>query len=165
MFVLTMLALGFYGYLGGFDAPNVSVVNSEPITIVGKYYAGPVEDKQFGQLFQEIGQAMEDKQITGTLANIYYNNPEDQNDSIKAFIGVAVKAPPTPLPVGYELRQLPGGKQVVQVTSKAHYLLAPNKLYPTLFDYLKAQKLQVKEQFLEQFPQNEAAVVEAELIK
>jgi len=164
MAVLTALALGFYGYLGGFDSPDISINTSEPVTMVGKYYAGRVEDKQFDQLFQEIGKDLEAKKLTGTLANIYYNNPEDQNDSIKAFIGVAVKTSPTPLPDGYELRQLPGGKRVVRVTSRAHYLLAPNKLYPALFDYLKDEKLKVKEQYLEMFPQKEAAAVEAELI-
>jgi len=164
MAVLTALAMGFYGYLGGFDSPEINIATSEPVNIVGKYYAGLVEDQQFSQLFQKIGKDLEAKKLSGTLANIYYNNPEDQNDSIKAFIGIAVKTSPTRLPDGYELRQLPGGKRVIRVTSRAHYLLAPNKLYPALFDYLKAEKLKVKEQYLEMFPPKEAALVEAEII-
>ena len=164
MAVLTALAMGFYGYLGGFDSPDIAVTTSAPVTIVGKYYAGQVEDKQFDLLFQEIGKTIADKKLVGTLANIYYNNPEDQNDSIKAFIGVAVKTAPIPLPEGYELRQYPGGKRVVRVTSQAHFLLAPNKLYPALFEYLKSQNLKVKKQYLEMFPQNKEALVEVELI-
>jgi len=162
--VLSALAIGFYGYMGGFDSPDVAIATSEPVTIVGKYYAGPVENKQFGQLFQETGKALEEKKLAGTLANIYYNNPEDQNDSIKAFVGVAVKTAPMPLPSGYELRHWPGGQRVVRITSKAHFLLAPNKLYPALFDYLKNRKLKVRKQYLEMFPENGPAVIEAELI-
>jgi len=165
MAVLTLLAFGFYGYMGGFDSPDIEMVTSRPVNVVGKYYAGPVEDEKFGQLFLEVGQDVEAKKLTGTLTNLYYNNPEDQNDSIKAFIGVAVNATPATLPSGYELRQLPGGRRVIRVTSRAHHLLAPNKLYPALFDYLQAENLKIKDQYLEMFPPDEPAVVEVELIK
>jgi len=162
MAVLTALAFGFYGYLGGFSSPDISITTSTPQIIVGKAYSGPVEDARFDKLFREMAQAVETKTLVGTLANIYYNNPEEQNDSIKAFVGIAVNGT-TPVPAGFEQRLLPGGKQVIRVTSDAHYLLAPNKLYPALFDYLKAKKLQTKKQYLEKFPQQGAALVEAEL--
>ena len=163
MAILTALAFGFYGYLGGFSSPDIVIATSTPQTIVGKAYNGPVEDARFDKLFREMAQAQENKTLVGTLANIYYNNPEEQNGSINAFIGVAVNGN-TSVPAGFEQRSLPGGKRVIRVTSNTHFLLAPNKLYPALFDYLQEERLQTKKQYLEKFPQQGAAIVEVELL-
>lgn len=162
MAVLTVLVFGFYGYLGGFSSPDIIIATSTPQIIVGKAYNGPVEDARFDNLFREMAQALETKTLAGTLANIYYNNPEEQNGSINAFIGIAVNGA-SPVPTGFEQRSLPGGKRIIRVTSDAHILLAPNKLYPALFDYQKEKKLQTKKQYLEKFPQKGAAIVEVEI--
>ena len=50
------------------------------------------------------------------MNNIYYNSPEKQTDSIKAFIGIMITDEAVPLPAGYQLQRLPGGRKVVQAS-------------------------------------------------
>ena len=161
--ILVSCVVAFYAYLGGFSKPKIAVVTSEPQYVAGKYYAGPTDDKTLGEIFKTVGQAVEDKTLAGTLTNIYYNNPEEQGDTIKAFIGVAVKDTATQLPAGYELRKVPGNKKVLQIIAKTHFLLAPNKIYPALFEHIKEHNLQVTPPYLEQFPQNDFALLQVDV--
>lgn len=162
--VLATLVLVFYAYLGGFDQPEITVAKTKLQYVAGKYYEGPVNGKEFGLRFQEASQMVDNKKLAGTLTNIYYNNPEAQDDTIKAFIGVTVADTTQTIPAGYELQKLSGNRKVIEVTSNAHFLLAPNKMYPALFDYLKANNLKTKNHYLEQFPDKGPALLQAELL-
>lgn len=162
---LLAVAFGYYGYLGGFDSPQISIKTSRKQYVAGQYYEGPADSPKFGEYFKRVGQLQESKTLAGRLANIYYNNPEAKSDTIKAFVGIIVSDSSVALPAGYELRVWEGGKKVVQVTSRANYLLAPNKLYPALFDYLKENKLETSSLYLEQFPEKDLAIVEAVLVE
>lgn len=157
--VLVGIVASFYAYLGGFNTPQIVVTTSDPMFVAGKYYEGPADEKAFGEIFEEIGQAVEKKIITGTLTNIYYNNPEIQSDTIKAFVGVALSDTTAPIPADYKIRVIAGSKKVLQVTINAHFLLAPNKLYPALFEYLKVNKLEAIPPYLEQFPEKDFAIL------
>lgn len=158
------VAFGYYGYLGGFDSPEITITTSKPRYVAGQYYEGPADNPAFGEFFTKAGRLQESKTLPGSLANIYYNNPEEKGDSIKAFIGILVADTSVALPAGYELRLWKGGHKVVQVSTRAHYLLAPNKLYPALFDYLKNNNLKSGSQYLEVFPKKDQALVEAVLV-
>jgi hypothetical protein len=168
-FLLVVLGLmavvfGYYGYLGGFDTPEIIITTSKAQYVAGQYYEGPADGEAFGEFFKKAGQLQESKTLPGPLANIYYNNPEEKGDTIKAFIGILVPDAKVALPAGYELRVWQGGRKVVRASTRAHYLLAPNKLYPALFDYLKAKHLKTSSQYLEQFPEKNHAIVEAMLL-
>lgn len=158
------VAFGYYGYLGGFNKPEISITTSRPRYVAGQYYEGPADSPAFGEYFKKAGQLQASKALTGSLANIYYNNPETQEDTIKAFIGILVPDTSAALPAGYEWRVWKGGNKVVRVSTRAHYLLAPNKLYPALFDYLKEHQLKTRPQYLELFPEKDLAIVEAVLV-
>ncbi|MGV3503004.1 MAG: hypothetical protein ACO1O1_04810 [Adhaeribacter sp.] len=163
--VLSVLGVGYYAYLGGFDKPEISQVSSTTHYIAGQYYEGPADSEAFGEYFKKAGQVQESGKLAGgTLANIYYNNPEAQTDTIKAFIGIMMADSSAALPPGYQWRTWQGGQQVVRVSTQAHYLLAPNKLYPALFAYLKEHQLKTRSQYLEAFPAKDQAVIEAVLI-
>jgi len=162
--VLVAAGLGLYVYLGGFNTATVQIVTSETHYIAGRYFAGPLEDKKLGELFRQAAENLETKKLNGVLANIYYNNPEKQSDSIKAFIGIKITdSASANLPAGYELRQVVGGKKVVQASVNAHYMLSPKKLYPALFDYLKKNKLTTQSAYLEIFPNHHSALVQTEV--
>jgi hypothetical protein len=162
--LVLVAGLGLYAYLGGFNTPLIKRTRSQTYFIAGRYYAGPVEAKELGELFRQAARNRENKKLTGALANIYYNNPEKQTDSIKAFIGVQVKDDQVDLPDGYQLRQVPGGRAVVQATVKAHYLLSPKKLYPALFNYLKNNQLKTRQEYLEIFPASDQAMIQTEVL-
>lgn len=165
LIILTLTAAGFgyYGYLGGFDKPDISVTTSSTAFIAGQYYEGPADNKAFGEYFKKAGQLQESGTLPGTLANIFYNNPEEKSDTIKAFIGIMLPDSSAALPAGYQWRRWQGGQRVVRVSTQAHYLLAPNKLYPALFEYLKEHQLKTRSLYLEAFPAKDRAVVEAVL--
>jgi hypothetical protein len=155
--------LGLYAYLGGFNTPEIKVTTSKTQYIAGKYFAGPVEDEQLGMLFREAAETLEKRELEGVLANIYYNSPEKQTDSIKAFIGIMTVNDSVVLPAGYRLQRLEGGRKVVQASVNAHYLLSPKKLYPALFDYLKKENIKTKQTYLEFFPDHHKAFVQTEI--
>ncbi|QNF33491.1 GyrI-like domain-containing protein [Adhaeribacter swui] len=161
--LLLVIGFGFYGYLGGFNPVQVIRTTSKPVYVAGKYFHGNMQDKALGTYFQEAAKLLEDKKVPGYLGNIYYNNPEETNDSIQAFIGIVVPDSTVQLPAGYELRQWPGSRPVVQASVKAHFFLAPNKLYAGLFDYAKKNKLNIKKQYLEEFPKDRYGRVQAQL--
>jgi hypothetical protein len=157
------IGFGIYTYLGGFSPVQVSKTTSDPVYVAGRYFAGNMKDKRFGGLFQEAAKLLEDKKIAGHLGNIYYNNPEEAHDSIYAFIGVVVRDSLVKLPANYQLRQWLGGEPVLQATVKAHFFLAPNKLYQSLFDYAKDNQLKLRKRYLEEFPEDRYSRVQAQL--
>jgi len=162
LLILT-IGFGFYGYLGGFNQVQVISTTSKPVFVAGKFFAGNMQDKALGSYFQEAAKLLEDKKVAGYLGNIYYNNPEEAHDSIQAFIGIVVPDSSVQLPAGYELRRWPGSRPVVQASINAHFFIAPNKLYSSLFDYAKKNKLDLKKQYLEEFPDKRYGRVQAQL--
>lgn len=163
--IVLAIGFGFYAYLGGFNSVQVILTTSKPVFVAGRYFAGGMKDKALGNYFQQSAKLLEEKKLTGHLGNIYYNNPEEAHDSIQAFIGIIVSDSLVKLPEGYELRKWLGNQPVLQATVKAHFFLAPNKLYSSLFDYAKKNKLNLKKQYLEEFPEKRYGRVQALLAK
>jgi hypothetical protein len=159
IFLIIILAAGGYGYLGGFNSPEVKQVVTPEIHIAGKPYYGSVKSEAFGNLFQEAGKLVENKKISGDLGGVYYNDPEKQNDTIKAFVGVIVPDPSVKLPAGYQIRSFAAGKKALQGDIAAHIILAPNKIYPALFDYAKEHKLVLQDLFIERYPDSRHAEI------
>jgi hypothetical protein len=167
--LIFLIVLGFglsvYAYLGGFNSPEIRVTTTKTQYIAGMYYAGPAEGEQLGQLFRQAAEALEKKELSGELANIYYNSPEKQTDSLEAFIGIIIQDTTAPLPTGYRLQKLAAGRKVVEASVNAHYMLSPKKLYPALFDYLKKEKIKTKQTYLEIFPTERTAIVQTEILQ
>ncbi|KAA9331280.1 hypothetical protein F0P96_13580 [Hymenobacter busanensis] len=151
-----VLALGFagvYAWLGGFRSPQVDVLTTQqPVFVAGQYYAG-IPGQEFGELFREAGELQRSGRLRGTLGNLYYNAPESEGDSIKAFIGLVVADTSQPLPTGFRYRTFAAGQRVVRARIQAHYMLAPGKLYPALKAAAETQKLKLRQVYLERFPE------------
>ena len=164
--IVIVVAAGFsvYAYLGGFNSPEIRVTTAKPQYIAGYYYAGPVEGEQLGQLFRQAAEVLEKKELSGELANIYYNSPDNQSDSLKAFIGILIQDTTVQLPTGYSLRKLPGGRKVVEASVNAHYMLSPKKIYPALFNYLEKEKIKTRQVYLEIFPNERIAIVQTDIL-
>lgn len=155
--IIVGLALGFYGWLGGFNSPEITQITTTEMLVAGKEFKGSVKSEELGKLFQEAGKLVEEKKIAGDLGNIMYNNPENQNDSIRAFIGIIVPSKEVKLPAGYELRSVPAGQKALRAQIKAHYMLAPGKIYDAVFNYVKQNNLQARDFFVERFPDTKHA--------
>jgi len=139
--LLTLLAAGFYAYLGGTRTPAITLeTTAAPVYLAGQAFRGPPNSEIFGQLFRQAKDAQ--ARLRGDLANLYLRNPETARDTIQAFIGLAVADTTRPLPAGFRYRVVSAGRRVLAARLRGvSYLLAPNKLYPAAFDAIKAQKL------------------------
>jgi hypothetical protein len=160
MAVIVAIGVGIYAYLGGFSNPAVTVTTSEPLLIAGQPYEGTVKDESFGKAFQKAAQLRDSKEIDGMLGNVYYNNPESEQDSIKAFIGIIIQDSTIKLPQGYELLRVPGGRKVLRTEVDAHFMVGPGKLYSSLFGYAKENKLKLEDFYVEWFPAERKGIVE-----
>ncbi|WP_205504225.1 GyrI-like domain-containing protein [Rufibacter psychrotolerans] len=160
--VVAGLGLVAYTYMGGFTNVKVTQTTSTQLFIAGKYYEGKTDAEALGQVYQEVGKAVEQKQLTGDFAGIYYNNPSRDTKTIKAFIGVAVQDT-TSLPAGFSVRVVPAGRPVLRGELDASITIAPKRIYGALFDYEEEHNLKLKEFYVERFPEDQPATIEVEI--
>ena len=159
--LLTVALAGVYVYLGGARQPVVTFeTTAAPLYLAGQPYHGSVRGPLFGQLFRRAKDA-QTQQLRGDLANLYLNDPETANDTITAFIGVALPDTSKALPAGFRYRVVPAGQRVVVARlTGVSYLLSPNKLYPAALEYLEKQKRTARGDFyLERFGTDDASEV------
>ena len=159
-----LIAFGFagvYTYLGGFRAAAVTLETTpQPIFLAGRYFAGRVNSDQFGPLFRQAQQLQQSGQLRGDLANIYYDDPEAAEDSVRAFVGLVVPDTTSQqLPTDYRYRTFVAGQRVVHARIQASYLVAPDKLYSGLKAFAEKQKLKLGKVYLERFGADDRAEV------
>ncbi len=133
----------FYYKMGGFNAPELSIVNAPAYTIVGKAYEGRMNSKEFGELFEEADSLVKTGTVKGTSCGLFANNPASGKDVVKAFVGVMPNAPVQQVPKGFELRTEPARK-VAQAHVTAHYMLAP-QVYPKLKEYADEKGIKIND--------------------
>ncbi|MCC9136638.1 GyrI-like domain-containing protein [Pontibacter silvestris] len=154
------LLLIFYVYIGGFTAPDVITSTSKTMYIAGQPFKGSIKDEALGEAFSKAGNILEDSMLIGVLGSVYYNNPENEGDSLIAFIGIVVPDKNVTLPEGYELRTIEGGRKVLRAEVNASYMVAPGKLYGALFEYAEQHKIELEKFYVEWFPEENKGVVE-----
>ncbi len=157
---LATMLLVIYTYIGGFTAPEAFVTTSKTIFVAGQPFHGAVNDEALGNAFKRATEVLEKKELSGVPGNIFYNDPDKSGDSLRAFIGIIVPDSSVALPAGYELRTVPGGRQVIHVEVNANIAIAPKKLYGAVVDYAKEEKLQFEDFYVEWYPASDRAVVE-----
>ncbi|GGK73890.1 GyrI-like domain-containing protein [Rufibacter glacialis] len=165
MAIVIGLVLVFYTYMGGFAEVKITKATSTSLFVAGKYFEGSTEAEELGQIYQQAGEAVEQKQLTGDFAGIFYNNPSRDSKTVKAFIGVAIQDTSVALPAGFTVRVVPGGQPVLKGELDANITIAPRRIYSALFDYAKEQNLTLQEFYVERFPEGKPAVVEVGLSK
>ncbi|RSK37537.1 hypothetical protein [Hymenobacter metallilatus] len=153
-----LLTLGFavaYWRMGGFKAATVTLeTTTQPYFLAGRYYAGPAQDEAFGDLTREAYNLRKAGKLRGDFGNIFYNSPESSRDSARVFVGVLVADTTSQqLPAGYEYRTFAAGQRVLHARINASYLVAPDKLYTGVKDAAEAQKLTLRNVYLERFPE------------
>ena len=160
MLLVVALMVAVYAYVGGFKQVDIAKTTSTQVFIAGKLYEGKADAEELGALFQEVGQLVEQKKLVGEPAGIYYNNPEKQSQTLRAFIGVAIADTTVALPAGYKVRVVKAGQPVLQGTLYASQMIAPKKIYEALFDYAKDNKIKLKDYFVERYPSKESAIIQ-----
>ncbi|WP_400192697.1 hypothetical protein [Hymenobacter sp. B81] len=160
------LALTFaavYTWLGGFRTPEVALVTTaRPVFVLGQYYYG-LPNNDFGKLFSQANELQRSGRVRGTLGNIIYNNPQQEGDSVRAFVGLVVADTLQARPAGYQYRTFAAGQRVLRAQVDAHFMLAAGLLYPAVEKQAAAQQLKLRHVYLEQFPADAPAEVLAVL--
>lgn len=139
--VLLCIGVFYYYKLGGFNPPEIKIINAPSYIIAGKPYVGKMTTKEFAALFTEAEVLVEKKELEGLVCGIFYNNPEKENDTIDAFIGLIIKDSTKTLPVGYSYRYLKGRK-IVQAHIKSHLLVSPS-IYTDIQDFAKEKNIEL----------------------
>jgi effector-binding domain-containing protein len=158
--VVAGLVLVFYTYIGGFTNVTVMQTQSTPLIVAGKPFEGNTDSEELGQIYEQVGKSVEQKQLAGDFAGIFYNNPSPDTKTVKAFIGVAIQDSTVALPAGFSVRVVPGGRPVLRGELDATIAIAPRRIYAALFDYAKENTLTLQEFYVERFPQGKPAVIE-----
>ncbi|AMM50963.1 hypothetical protein TH61_06905 [Rufibacter sp. DG15C] len=160
MLIVVAVMVAVYAYVGGFKQVEITKTTSRQVFIAGKLYEGKADAEELGVLFQEVGKLVEQKKLVGEPAGIYYNNPEKQSQVLRAFIGVAIADTTVTLPAGYKIREVKAGQPILQGTLDASQMIAPKKIYESLFDYAEDNKIKLKNYFVERYPTKDSAVIQ-----
>jgi hypothetical protein len=139
--IIFIVGLFFYYRLGGFNKPEITMVQAPAYHVAGKSYKGKMTTKEFGTLFKEAETFVEKKELAGRVSGIFYSKPEKENDTITAFVGVILDDPTQKLPVGYTIKEIPARK-IIRATIHAHILVSPF-IYPDIEDYAGEQKVEL----------------------
>jgi len=135
-------------------------ITAQPIYLAGRYFEGKASSAEFGPLFRQAQQVRDNGQLHGALGNIYYSDPEASDDTVRAFVGLVVADTTSQkLPAGYRYRTFPAGQRVVQARLAASYMVAPDKLYSGVKNFMQEHKLASAKIYLERFPADAPAEV------
>ncbi|MFC6996659.1 hypothetical protein [Rufibacter roseus] len=165
MVIVAAVAVGIYAYVGGFTEVKITQTATSEIVMAGKPFEGDPESEKLGDIYLEVGKAVEQKQLPGDLGGIFYNNPTKETKKVKAFIGVIVPDSSVTLPAGFELRRVAAGEPVLQGTIDASMMIAPKKLYSALFDYSEEHDVKLQEFYIERYPENKPSVIQIKIQK
>ncbi len=161
--VVAAIAVGVYAYVGGFAQVTVTQTVTQQTFMAGKYFEGNPDSETLGNIYLEVGKALEEKKLSGDLGGIFYSAPTENNKIVKAFVGVVVADSSATLPAGFELRTVAAGAPVLQGSLDASMMIAPKKIYSALFDHAEDNNLILEEFYLERFPEGQPAVIQIKL--
>lgn len=147
---------------GGLEDVNISQVHTQPRFIIGKSFEGNVRDTAFPKMFKEIRELKEDYNLKGSLGTIYYNNPKDENENIKAFFGVFIEDQKMQIN-NYQILQI-ASSEYIQGNIKASSAFV-HKTYSAIFDYAEKNKITLDEEYIEWFPSENEIFVQIKIKK
>lgn len=148
---LLIASVIIYSYLGGFNKPVITVEEVTPFSVYGYAYEGQLGSRQFGKLFRNADSLVDNQLIEGKVTGVFYNQPDNQNDTVRTFVGVLS---PDSLFVEVEKREYNPGK-VVQAVIKANYLVLPVNIYPKIIKFARENNIELSEQSFEIYEQED----------
>lgn len=134
-----------YAYLGGFNSPEISIIEVEPFKVYGYPFKGKLNEPLFGESFRKSDSLVDNKHVTGKVTGVFYNQPEQQDDTVSTFVGVLCDYTNVQ---GLEQRSFNPGK-VVQATIKAKYMVMPINIYPKITEFAEKNDVKLSEKSFE----------------
>jgi hypothetical protein len=147
---------------GGLVKPTLTKVQTQPFFMASTTYKGFGKDKNLRNIIRQTHEYLEKGVLKGSLAIIYYGNPDTYKDSIDIVVGVMIQdTAQMKLPENYQIRQVPA-MRVVRAELKAHVSVAPNpaKINEMLIDFARKSGLQPDHIHIEKYFSEEHIISE-----
>jgi effector-binding domain-containing protein len=159
LLILFGFMIFYYYKIGGFESAEMKTMNSPDYVIAGKQFNNKMNSKELGQLFNEVEAVIKKEKRNAKLCGIFYNHPNDINDTIKGFVGMILIDTAQKIPAGYSIKKIPSRK-VLQAYVKSVYS-AP-QVYDQIEDYAEEKnlKLDFSSGYLEIYPTTNDMFVE-----
>jgi hypothetical protein len=141
----------WYVRLGGFNSPVVQYTQEGPYFLAGVLFEGRVKDPRMGALFDSTSALLERKEMEGTLAAYFHNDPNKAEGKVKVFIGIAMTDTLTPIPAGWQWTTIPS-RDAIKSTLDAHFMIAPVRMYPAMETLATELGRKLREESLELYP-------------
>lgn len=151
-YIISVLLLAgvitFFGYLyfGGFEDPELQVVEVNDYHFAGKPYKGTLNNKELENIFYEVRQQYEKGAPAGTFSIVVLKEPQTQKDTVEQFIGIILQEPlnNASLPAGWENFKVEAD-QAVRSTIRSHNLVMPKPqaIKEEIQNFAQAQNLQL----------------------
>ncbi len=159
--VFFTVCLIIYAFLGGLKEVQLSVVPEKIYHMVGTRFSGKIESDKLKKLFMDAKKLVEDNEIEGTLAIMYFKDAVDNTDSIECFTGILLKGEPEEIPAGMEYKFF-NSNGAVKARFDGHRLVTPNpaEIKGKVNQYAKQNRLVLQPLFVEKYFSNNAIEVD-----
>lgn len=121
--VIFSIGLIIFYSLGGFNPIQISETKAPAPYLVGQRFEGRYTDQRLSEQFFEAKSWKDKEGLDGTLAVIYYNDPEKAKGQSYNFTGLAL-ADTSQVPAGYEVIPYPA-ERLLQARIEANSLVFP----------------------------------------
>jgi hypothetical protein len=161
-FVFVLVILGsIYIQLGGNQEVSISQTHTPTYYLVGKKYEGKRSKKAVKNLMDEIADLVKTKQVNGIFAVYHFMNPDSEQDTLNAFVGVILADTLSKVPVGLESQRIPAS-EAVRATVGSHWLVSPNpaEVSEKIKAFAKKKQLSLSEKVLEKYNQDKEIITE-----
>jgi hypothetical protein len=145
--VFILAAAAGYWYLGGFNEPQVSIVEHGGYRMVGKYYSGESGSSEANSTFREVAKLSQSGTLAGTMAVVILHEATEELDSVHQFVGILLPDKNQKLPPeadSLQLLEIPN-RQSVRAQLQASSLVwpSPDKIVEAARQYAQEKGLQL----------------------
>lgn len=159
--VVLLLFVALYQFMKSSMPVEIEIAGLEEQEIYGIYFEGDWKDDQLQTHFLRADSLAEVNEAISSA--IYYNDPEEDDGHMKAFIGIN-SGQTIEDPVFQESRQLDAGRYLVGKISN-NYFQVPQRIYEEMEDYAEERNIEIGEFSVEQYFSDSLMIVYIPILK
>lgn len=128
------------------------VVDRPELYLIGKSYYGISTSDEVHEVIRGVHTQVLEGKLQGELMVCYFGNPDQDDDSVKVFAGVATLVKQAAMPEGMERLEFPA-KRVVQAEINAYSFVAPNpdEVNAKLYELADSQNMKLDSVYVERY--------------
>ena len=150
--VFFTICLIIYAFLGGLKEVKLSVISEVVYHMVGNEFNGQIESDSLKAMFMGAKKLVEDREVEGTLAILYFKDAEHGNDTIECFTGILLRTKPEKIPSGMQYKAF-NSNGAVKARFDGHRLVTPNpaEIKEKVDRYARQKNLRLQPIFVEKY--------------